>query len=427
MKIGMQTWGSHGDIRPFLALAEGLQQAGHDVSLLITCVDSAIYQGINSIHGVKITVLASPVVNEEQAVHIGQVIVKTRNPLAQMVKILRLCFDPVEDVMFAAAQKLSAESDLLIGHYFLHPLQVAAEKAGKPYISVMLSHAGVPSAYDHPNSVAALGKTGNRVLWWITKKLLHRYLRHYPDRLRAQLGMPPTHDIVSQIWITQPLTLLAVSPQFGRRQDDWPAGVEVCGFLDMPNHAVEGQIPPALADFLRAGAVPIYMTFGSLMPKAMAAQTQTLQLLTQAAKLANCRAIIQSPTWQACGFTSSDQVLYIAAAPHHAIFPHCQAVLHHGGAGTTQSATLSGRPSIIVPHISEQEHWARELRRLGIAGKAIKRRSLTAAALAREIKRVLSTPAMASKAEAVAKAMRQEDGVKRAVALIEERFGHSMP
>jgi Glycosyltransferase family 28 N-terminal domain len=35
MKIGMLTWGTHGDIRPFLALADGLQAAGHEVHLVI--------------------------------------------------------------------------------------------------------------------------------------------------------------------------------------------------------------------------------------------------------------------------------------------------------------------------------------------------------------------------------------------------------
>jgi UDP:flavonoid glycosyltransferase YjiC (YdhE family) len=43
MRIGIQTWGSTGDIRPFLALAGELQKAGHDVTLAITSVDSRDY------------------------------------------------------------------------------------------------------------------------------------------------------------------------------------------------------------------------------------------------------------------------------------------------------------------------------------------------------------------------------------------------
>ena len=33
MRVGILTWGSEGDLRPFLALSEGLSAAGHDVRL----------------------------------------------------------------------------------------------------------------------------------------------------------------------------------------------------------------------------------------------------------------------------------------------------------------------------------------------------------------------------------------------------------
>jgi len=37
MRIGIQTWGSDGDIRPFIALAGGLQAAGHGDSVSRLC------------------------------------------------------------------------------------------------------------------------------------------------------------------------------------------------------------------------------------------------------------------------------------------------------------------------------------------------------------------------------------------------------
>ena len=40
MKIGLQTWGSEGDVQPFLALASGLVKAGHEVTLVITEVSN---------------------------------------------------------------------------------------------------------------------------------------------------------------------------------------------------------------------------------------------------------------------------------------------------------------------------------------------------------------------------------------------------
>ena len=422
MKIGMQTWGSHGDVRPFLALAEGLQAAGHQVTLLITCLDGAAYEGYASPHGVTIRLVAAPVISPDEAEKIGRTAYTTRNPMTQMAEILRLCFAPAEAAMFAAAQALCADADLLIGHYFMHPLHIAAEQAGRPYVSVLLSHAAIPSAYNHPLGIP-LGRLGNRALWWLTRKLLHRAAGHYPNSLRKRLGMRPVEDIVTDVWISPHLTLVAVSPRICARQPDWPPSTQVCGFLDMPNIELEGRLPEALASFLAAGAKPVYMTLGSWMPHDLASQRDTLRLLAEAARSAGCRAIIQSPGWRECGFVSCDQLLYVSAAPHHLIFPRCQAVVHHGGAGTTQSATLAGRPSVVVAHISEQEHWGRELQRMGVAGGVIRRRSLTARQLAGRIRQVLGTPEMTSRAEAMSRAMAREDGVAEAVRCINETFG----
>ncbi|RZT11194.1 UDP:flavonoid glycosyltransferase YjiC, YdhE family [Duganella sp. CF402] len=416
MKIGLQTWGSHGDIRPFLALAEGLQLAGHEVTLLITCVDSDAYAGVTSAAGVRIRVLVSPVITPGQGAEIGWAIVNARDPLKQMKLILQRCFGPVEDAMFAAARELAAQSDLLVGHYFMHPLQIAAEHASKPYVSVLLSHAAIPSAYSHP-----LGwpRMFNGFLWWLTRTLLHRVLSPYVNRLRTQLGMSPAKDVVSELWLSSYLTLVAVSPQICERQPDWPEALQVCGFLDMPNMPLEGEMSGALSSFLAAGEAPVYMTLGSWMPPDVADQTETLRMLTEAARQAGCRAVIQASRWEECGFRSDEQIIYVSASPHHLIFPRCAAVVHHGGAGTTQSATLAGKPSIVIAHISEQEHWANELRRIGVAGKLTTRRNVTAKQLAASVKAL--RPEMQLKAASVARAMAVENGVAHAVALINAR------
>lgn len=418
MKIGMLTWGSHGDIRPFLALADGLQAAGHDVHLVITSIQRDAFAGARSEQGARITVINPLNLSAGQAEEVAQTAYRIRDPMKQMDALLRLAFAPGEDAMFDAARRLSAESDVLVGHYFVHPLQIAAEHAGLPYVSVLLTHAAIPSAYQHPLGHPLLGKPGNRFLWWLTRAMLNRTLRHYPDRLRRQLGMPPTRDMVSEVWLSRCLSLVAVSPQICGRQPDWPESIQVCGFLDRPNCELEGVPPEDLPAFLAAGEAPIFMTFGSWMPKELPAQAAALRLLTEAATLADCRAIIQCDAWEACGFASNDRILYVAASPHHQVFPDCFAVLHHGGAGTTQSATLAGKPSIVVANISEQEHWGNELRRMGLAGKPLKRRSVTAAAIARQIRHLRAHPAMTERARQVGAAMGRENGVAEAVRCI---------
>ncbi len=408
MKIGMQTWGSHGDIRPFLALAEGLQAAGHEVHLVLTCVDSAAYASHVSKHGVTITVLASPVLTPAQAASFGATAYRIRDPMKQMAAILRLCFDPVEDRMFEAAQDLCRDADLLIGHFMMYPLQFAAEQAGRPYASVVLSQVTIPTEFDHPLGAALLGRTGHRFLWWLTRILIHRAIQSSPNRLRRRLGMAPVTDVLREIWLSRHLTLAAVSPQLCQAQPDWPASVRLCGFFDVPSLDIEGVVSAEVDAFLAVGDAPVYMTLGSWMPHGQAEQARTLHLLSRAARKVGCRAIIQAHAAQACGFVSDERLLYVSTAPHQAIFPRCSAVVHHGGAGTTQSATLAGKPSVVIAHIGEQEHWGKELRRRGIAGKTLHRRSVTAAALARRIRDVLAAPDMALKAGTVAAAMKQE-------------------
>lgn len=64
MRIGIQTLGSLGDIRPFLSLVDGLRRDGHYVTLVITCIDQSIDWLTASRHGVKIVSAASPVISD---------------------------------------------------------------------------------------------------------------------------------------------------------------------------------------------------------------------------------------------------------------------------------------------------------------------------------------------------------------------------
>lgn len=417
MKIGLQTWGSHGDIRPFVALAEGLQQAGHEVTLVLTCVDSNAYAALTSPCGVTIRVVASPVINLAEVERLGEAAARMVNPFAQTKMLIEGGFLPAEDAMFDAARQLAAECDVLIGHFFLYPLQIAAERAGKPYVSVLLSHVMVPSAHSHPLGLPF----GQRLLWRITRWALHKTASQYPNRLRAQLGMAPIHDVLSEVWLSPELTLLGVSPQICERQQDWAPSLQVTGFLDMPNMQLEGRLTDEAEAFLSAGAAPVYMTFGSWTPRDIKHQSENLRLLSDAARLSGRRAIIQTPDAAACGFHSDEQILYVSASPHHMIFPRCAAVVHHGGAGTTQSTTLAGRPSVVVANIAEQEHWGQELQRLGIAGKPLRRRSVTAKKIAARIRAL--RPDMPAKAAAIARAMAQENGVAAAVRIINQKYG----
>jgi Erythromycin biosynthesis protein CIII-like, C-terminal domain len=116
-------------------------------------------------------------------------------------------------------------------------------------------------------------------------------------------------------------------------------------------------------------------------------------------------------------------ILYkIGTTPHQHIFKHCSAVVHHGGAGTTQTATLHGCPSIIIEHFGDQLFWAYELQRLGIGAKPLHHRNLTSKKVAKAIRSVLASQAMKQHTEEKGELMRSENGFERACRIIQSHF-----
>jgi sterol 3beta-glucosyltransferase len=104
----------------------------------------------------------------------------------------------------------------------------------------------------------------------------------------------------------------------------------------------------------------------------------------------------------------------IGDTPHDWLFPRTSMVIHHGGSGTTHSATRSGRPSVVLPFAADQFFWAEQLRRQGLAPAAVNSRKVTATNLSCAIAAARTTE-MRERASAAGTKMRAEDGLAEAV------------
>ncbi len=258
--------------------------------------------------------------------------------------------------------------------------------------------------------------------WGIARRLVNRIFLPRVNALRVREGLAPDRDVMTETWAAERLNLVAVSPSLIDRPMDWDQRHEVCGFLVPPGGLQGDNLARELEDFLVAGAPPIYVTFGSMLgPSDRGFIEETLAIWEGAAHLAGCRAILQTPT-DVAGAASSDQVLRVRRAPYLKAFPRCAAVVHHGGAGTTQASLRSGRPSLVVAHVSDQFFWGSELERLGVAALTLRRKGLTARKLAAAVRRTLSRTDLAPRAAEIGSRMALEDGVGAAVRLIEQRL-----
>ena len=420
MKIGLQTWGSEGDIQPFTALAAGLVKAGHEVTLVVTDNMNRDYSNLSQRFGYQLRSVPNPIITSvEESERIWRELIELGNPIKQAEHVMRYGFDPVVEDMYSASVDLCSDNDVVVGHFFVYPLRIAAEKKGIPNATVNIVHNCIPSRYICPPGFPNLGQWSYSLGWKIVRRMVNSIFLPRVNSLRIREGLSSDNDVMTETWASKKLNLIAVSPHICNLSSDWEERHKVCGFLNPPAGLINDELPVGLDDFLNSGTPPVYFTFGSMLFNSYQYLKDTFDIWTEAVKVAGCRAIIQLPTDDLSLFNTDKNIFKVTRTPYKKVFPRCAMVVHHGGAGTTQSALLTGKPVIIVAHVSDQFFWGSEMERLGVAGKTLKRKGLSSKQLAGGIKNVLVHPEMALRAKAIGNEMAKEDGVRNAVLLIE--------
>jgi len=423
MRIGLQTWGSEGDVQPFIALAAGLTKAGHEVTLLVSDNAGRDYSGLAKRFGFQLRNIPNPEnPSAEKVERVWREIIEVGNPIRQAELVMKHGFDPLTESMYQAATELCHMNDAVVGHFFVFPLHIAAEKAGVPLAKVNVVHNSLPSSEICPPGLPDFGRWSYPLGWKLVRGMVNRIFLPRINSLRQREGLPFDDDVMMQSWASDTLNLVAVSPTICHAPADWGGRHSVCGFLNMPSEMTIEEPPAGLEDFLAAGEPPVYFTFGSMMLTNREYIRESVGIWTETVRKVGCRAVFQLPWEDLSVFETDERVFKVKRAPYKTIFPKCALVVHHGGAGTTQSSLLAGRPSVVVAHMADQFFWGSELERLGVAGPTRHRKGLTAANLAKSIQRVLMNPDMADKAATLGAAMSGEDGVKTAVNLIEARL-----
>ena len=407
MKIGLQTWGTDGDFYPFLALAIGLKNAGHEVTIAYTSIDGTDYSSRADTEGIQL--LRANAEGEISGDVNPYAIEAKAGSFREYTQLLEQYYDPHSEAMYEASKKLCQENDLVIGHAVCHTLLTASEQFKCPRISLVLTPLVVRSNTVYPVGVQ-LGSFINSFLWTVGGKVATETWFKGAAKIRKDEGLPPVKSLQKELFTSELLTLVAASEALTPRPKDWADTVQMTGFLNLPTDNSGGQIPSDLQAFLDAGEPPVYMTFGSCMQFELENSTK---LLIQAARVLGKRAIIQSD-WEKVQKPTDPNIFCVTRIPHSAVFPHCALIVHHGGAGTTQAALLAGKPSVVVAHGFDQPYWGKRLNATGVGGNVLHRNTITATQLANEIAQ-LSNSKSAEIADRLGKKIAQENGVTTAV------------
>lgn len=413
MKITLLTYGSRGDVQPFLALTVGLQKAGHIPTLAAPLRFASFVEQ----RGIRFAPLpGDPEVISARFNDAGQ------NPLRTIRAISDYVFEIAADVVRAAVAASEGADGIIHSFLFTAGGHMLACEGGIPDISVQTFPMFAPTR-DFPNVSVAQLPPGwmSYASHWLFDRIFRyggnlgygRIRRSHPDLLLPS-KLPWPFAPASP----RPRTplLFAFSPSVVPPPREWQfqPRLHVPGYFFLEE--ADYQPPVVLTDFLAAGEPPVCVTFGSMINRQMG---RLHSAVLEALKRTRQRAVVLTG-WGDWGIpTEGENLLTLESAPHDWLFPRCKLVIHHGGAGTTAAALRSGVPSMAIPLAGDQPFWARRLDALGVGPGSIPLRSVSAEALARAI--VEAEPdAVRARAQAAGRALRSEDGVGRAVKLIEQ-------
>ena len=419
MRIVLFATGSRGDVEPYVALGQGLLRAGHEVRL-VTHED---FQTVVQSHGLEFWPIAGKV----------QEIVQSREMrdrleggsflaiMAQMAKEAQRGALALAEVGLAACKGV----DLLIaGLGGLFVGTALAEKLNLPIVQAYYIPLTPTSAY--PSFLARwlppwAGGWANRPSYRVARQILWQGFRSADKSARDQvLDMPAASfwgPYRSELLRKSPI-LYGYSPAVIPRPPDWGDDVHVTGywFLD----PVDGWTPPPeLAAFLEDKPPPIYVGFGSMSSRD---PEETADIVLHALAQSGQRAVVLSGWGGLRPERIPDSVFMVDSVPFSWLFPRMAAVVHHGGAGTTAAGLRAGVPSLVIPFFGDQPYWGQRVVDLGVGPEPIPRRKLTADRLAQALDQAASDEAMRQRAHDLGARIRAEDGVARAVAVI-QRLG----
>ena len=200
------------------------------------------------------------------------------------------------------------------------------------------------------------------------------------------------------------------SPGLVPKPKDWGSHIDVSGFIfrEPPYY----EPPQELVKFLKEGAPPVYIGFGSIVvdqPEVL------LRTVIVAARRIGVRAIISSGWSKFKSEEVSKDIFFVGDCPHEWLFQHVTAVVHHGGAGTTAAGLLNGRPTTIVTFFGDQQFWGERIAAAGAGPHPIPHKSLNVSNLEAAVRLCLKQETVEA-AQRIAQQMRTENGVQAAAA-----------
>jgi UDP:flavonoid glycosyltransferase YjiC (YdhE family) len=346
--------GTDGDIFPYVGLGAALQAHGRSVTLVV----SEDYEPLARRHGLAFQALVSAEENQELFGHPDFWNPLKTAPLAARwgLRFVRRQYDLLS--------KLVTPEMVLVASPAVFAASLIHEKLGVRWTNLIFQPWMIPSCIAPPiiPNFTFLSRAP-RLIW----KVFWRGLDAVGDilvgrelnRLRAALGLNPMRRIFRN-WLAKELVIGMFPDWYGQPQADWPPQMRLTGFPLFDGG--QNEMPPGVLEFCRAGSPPLAFTFGT----GMAHSSGLFRAALEACEILHARGIFLTRYRDQLPDSLPASVMHCAFAPFQKLFPHCAAVVHHGGIGTVAKAMAAGIPQLIHPICFDQIDNGMRVKRLGV-------------------------------------------------------------
>ncbi len=399
MKITLAPVGSLGDVRPLIALGIELRNRGDTITI---CAPPNFEKMISNYGFVFY-----PVGEDIQAA-IQKIGTELMGKPIRALKVIMKYWREMISAQYAGIFTAAKGSDLLVGAGVQFMGSAVAEALEIPYIFVC----HVPQMFEsghHPPPIIPWQNLPifiNQALWSGFKMLLMNTLCKTINNCRRKVGVKRLEN--AKCWGAKK-EILAMDKELGPLPLDVHTSYLQTGYWNLVE---EGELGHELDKFIKSGDTPIYIGFGSMTDPS---PEKTSCIIKESLALLNIRAVISKGWAGLCKDLKSDTVFLTDPVPHVNLFPRMKAIIHHGGAGTSWSASRAGVPQVLVPHGMDQYYWANRIYKLKLGPHPINRSNLTGNNLASAINMAITDIEIKESCLKMQKRIHQRNGVKEAV------------
>ena len=417
LRVVMATFGSLGDVHPYVAIGKELLRRGHRPAIATSEHWRSKVEG----EGLDFYPVRPDAPDPDTLPEFMACVFDRRRGPEFVVKEVMMpsLRESLDDTRHAAEG-----ADLLVSHPLSFAVPLVAEESGRPWASTVLAPLSFLSAHDPPalgplpalGLLRGLGPRFHRPLFRVLSGIAGRWVRPIQE-LRAELGLRTVANPLFEGQHAPGLVLALYSALLGGPQPDWPSNVQVTGFCVFDRDATEDAPPEEVARFLDGGPPPVVFTLGSSV---VWVGRDFYRASVEAIRQSGRRAIVLTGPGGADFLPDPlpEGVAAFSYAPYSTLFPRCAAIVHQGGVGTTAQALRAGRPMLVVPFGFDQHDNAARVDRLGIA-RVLRPSRYNASRAGRALEELLGDPGYAARAAEVGRAVALEDGPGAAADAIE--------